>query len=82
LEGGERAAMPKVVKLVDLGCADLIVVDDGRAIYQSKDECSVGLDAKEVAKQVDAVADSIKETIYIKGGRLFKDVTEGMEIPS
>jgi len=74
--------MAKVKRLIDLGCANLIIVDDGRAIYQSKDECTVGLDAKEVAKIVDEVCDDIRETIYIKGGRLFKDVKEGSEIPA
>lgn len=74
--------MAKVKRLIDLGCAELIVVDDGRAIYQSKDACTVGLDAKQVAKQIDEVADDIHETIYVKGGRIFKAVKEGSEIPA
>lgn len=73
--------MPKVKKLIDTGCTDVVVTDDGRAIIQPKAECTEGLKPEEVAKQMDEIADSINETLYVKGNRpLFVKVKEGEEL--
>ncbi len=73
--------MVKVNKVIDMGCRDLIVLDDGRAINQPKSACTINLDAGEVSKQLNQVVDTINETIYVKSDRpLFLEVKEGQEL--
>jgi len=64
-----------------MGCRDLIVLEDGRAIDQPKDLCSTKIDAKDVNRKIDEVVDGITETIRVKGDSpLFKEVTVGQEL--
>ena len=73
--------MAKVNKVINMGCRDLIVLDDGRASNQPRSECSINLDAGEVSKQLNSVVDTINETTHVKSDRpLFLEVKEGREL--
>ena len=71
--------MSKVKSIVNEGCSELIVMDDGRAISQIKDSCSTDMDPKEVSKALAAVSSEITETIHLSK-TLFRNVKIGEDL--
>ena len=70
--------MVKVKKCLDAGCTEYILLEDGRAIVQPKDECSIEHVAKDFEKQFADIVKETTETIYTSK-HLF-NVEEGDEV--